>query len=241
MPNNGPLRTAPAGTRPAPVSVGPERPARAHRTGVGSRSGGPTDSYSLALRATALANTQLEDRTDAQALLAEEPRFRDVVTEADLHTLRVAGHRLREVFQTVAAGHERQAIDRLNGLLARYRVRPMISGTCAVDWRIHVAASGTPVVEYLATALWGLAVWLCERGINRLGVCAEPRCQTAFLDDSSNRRRRFCSDRCATRNHVRAHRARRRATHPRPLPAPVHSQQRHTVEEPLMPWNSNCL
>nr|WP_256092204.1 CGNR zinc finger domain-containing protein [Micromonospora haikouensis] len=224
------------------MSVGPERPARARRTGVGNR-GGLTDSYSLALRATALANTQLEDRTDAQALLAGQPLLREVVTEADLHTLRVAGHRLREVFQTVAAGHEQEAIDRLNGLLTRHRVRLMISGTCAVDWHIHVAASGTPAAEYLAAALWGFAVWLCERGINRLGVCAEPRCHSVFLDDSSNRCRRFCSERCATRNHVRAHRARRRATHPPTVarPDPVHSQQDHPAGEPILPRVGNCL
>ncbi|MDG4795665.1 CGNR zinc finger domain-containing protein [Micromonospora sp. WMMD1082] len=115
----------------------------------------------------------------------------------------------------MAASNEREAVDRLNSLLARYRVRPMITGTCAVDWHMHVAAPGTPSsVEYLAAAVWGLAAWLCERGIDRLGVCAEPRCQAAFLDDSSNRRRRFCSERCATRHHVRAHRARRRTAHP---------------------------
>ncbi|MEU1884906.1 CGNR zinc finger domain-containing protein [Micromonospora sp. WMMD987] len=209
---------------------------------MGNRSG-LTGSYALALRATALANARLEDPTDVWVLPADQPRLRDFATEADLHTLRVAGHRLREVFQTVTAGHEREAVDRLNGLLTRYRFRPMISGTCAGDWHIQVAAPGTPSVEYLAAAVWGLAVWLCHRGIDRLGVCAEPRCRTAFLDDSSNRRRRFCSDRCATRNHVRAHRARRRATPPLTAarPDPVPGQLHHAAGEPLLPMHGSCL
>ncbi|WP_373306274.1 CGNR zinc finger domain-containing protein [Micromonospora andamanensis] len=59
--------------------------------------------------------------------------------------------------------------------------------------------------------MWGLATWSCERGFDRLGVCPEDGCQAVFLDEGSSRRRQFCSDRCGTRSHVRAYRARRRA------------------------------
>ncbi|MEU6075982.1 CGNR zinc finger domain-containing protein [Micromonospora sp. NPDC047074] len=80
---------------------------------------------------------------------------------------------------------------------------------------------------------------MCERGINRLGVCAEPRCRTAFLDDSSNRVRRFCSARCATRTHVRAHRARQQAPPPGPTPPLAqlwHSARCHRRHTPSQPY-----
>ncbi|MFF0717162.1 CGNR zinc finger domain-containing protein [Micromonospora sp. NPDC003816] len=213
MPDSAPIRAQPVGVRAAPATVGPPRPSRARGAGTGNRSG-LADSYRLALRAAALANARLDDLTDARTLLAQHPPLPAVV-DADLQRLQEVGHRLRQVFQSVTAGGEQQAADEINALLTRYRVRPMISGTSAVDWHMHVATPGTPrSVEYVAAAVWGLAVWLCERGIDRLGVCADPECPTAFLDDSRNRCRRFCSDRCATRHHVRAHRARRRATRP---------------------------
>jgi predicted RNA-binding Zn ribbon-like protein len=63
----------------------------------------------------------------------------------------------------------------------------------------------------MAGAVWGLAVWLCESGSDRFGVCADERCGNVYLDTSSNCCRRFCSERCATRSHVAAHRARKRA------------------------------
>ncbi len=55
---------------------------------------------------------------------------------------------------------------------------------------VHVATPGTPrSVEYVAAAVWGLAVWLCERGIDRLGVSrnhgARPRSSTTAVTDAA--------------------------------------------------------
>jgi predicted RNA-binding Zn ribbon-like protein len=86
------------------------------------------------------------------------------------------------------------------------------SGHDAADWHMHVTGRGASVsTEYLAGGVWGLAVWLCEYGSARFGVCADERCGNVYLDTSSNCCRRFCSERCATRSHVAAHRARKRA------------------------------
>ena len=80
---------------------------------------------------------------------------------------------------------------------------------------MHVVGRGSAVSsEVLAGAVWGLAVWLCEHGASRFGVCADERCGNVYLDTSSNCCRRFCSERCATRSHVAAHRARKRALTP---------------------------
>jgi hypothetical protein len=61
-------------------------------------------------------------------------------------------------------------------------------------------------------------VWLCEHGSSRFGICADERCGNVYLDTSSNCCRRFCSERCATRSHVAAHRARKRAAESDPEP-----------------------
>ncbi len=100
----------------------------------------------------------------------------------------------------------------LNALLEAFPVQPRISGHDASDWHMHATSRGASVsAEYLAGAVWGLAVWLCEFGSSRFGVCAGERCGNVYLDTSSNCCRRFCSERCATRSHVAAHRARKRA------------------------------
>ena len=109
-------------------------------------------------------------------------------------------------------GRDIKTVEELNTLLEVHPVQPRISGHDAGDWHMHVtsrAANGG--AEYLAGAVWGLAVWLCEYGSSRFGVCADDRCGNVYLDTSSNCCRRFCSERCATRSHVAAHRARKRA------------------------------
>jgi len=47
-------------------------------------------------------------------------------------------------------------------------------------------------------------------GVDRLGLCEASPCRNAYLDTSTNRSRRYCSDRCATRANVAAYRARKR-------------------------------
>ncbi|MEU6207482.1 CGNR zinc finger domain-containing protein [Micromonospora musae] len=196
---------------PEPAAAGTTATPKPRGRAAGHRSG-LADTYRLGLRAAALANARLSDLADARALLSAHSWPPDGLGESDLVALRFAGRQLRKAFGQVAEGREREAVDRLNLLLARYRVRPVISGAGSADWHLHVAAVGTPpAVEFVAAAVWGLAAWLCERGIERLGLCADSDCTAAYLDDTSNRCRRFCGDRCATRSHVRAHRARRRA------------------------------
>mgnify|MGYP006197533605 CR=1 FL=1 len=96
--------------------------------------------------------------------------------------------------------------------------RPPGSSHDSSDWHMHVTSRGASVSqEFLAGAVWGLSVWLCEYGSARFGVCADERCGNVYLDTSSNCCRRFCSERCATRSHVAAHRARKRAAEEKSL------------------------
>ncbi|MBF8194737.1 CGNR zinc finger domain-containing protein [Nonomuraea sp. K274] len=112
--------------------------------------------------------------------------------------------RLRDELAAVfdAAGDERAVVERLNALLVRYPVRPQLSDHDGRRWHLHLAE------DYAASAVMGLAAVVAELGVDRLGRCREPRCARAFLDTSSNRSRRYCSARCASRANVAAFRAR---------------------------------
>lgn len=169
------------------------------------------DAY--ARTAVDLVNAPLSGIDDLRALLAREsPWMGDEAAERDLVTFRRAQKRLRDVFEFGSSGRDADAVTELNALLAAFPVQPRISGHDSRDWHMHVTGRAASVsAEYLAGAAWGLAVWLCEFGSARFGVCADERCGNVYLDTSSNCCRRFCSERCATRSHVAAHRARKRA------------------------------
>lgn len=140
-------------------------------------------------------------------------------TERDLAVIRRTRQRLREIFDLGSHGQTSAAVAELNALLAAFPVRPRITGHHGEPWHMHVTGRGSSTSsEYLATAIWGLAVWVCEHGTSRFGVCADERCRNVYLDTSSNCCRRFCSERCATRSHVAAHRARKRANELVPVP-----------------------
>ncbi|MFK3985489.1 CGNR zinc finger domain-containing protein [Micromonospora sp. NPDC050397] len=160
-----------------------------------------------------LVNARLDDLDDLKALFADENLWmRDEVAERDVVIFRRAQKRLRDVFEFGTSGRDVDAVAELNSLLETFPVQPRISGHGSSDWHMHVSSRGASVsAEYLAGAVWGLSVWLCEYGSARFGVCADDRCGNVYLDTSSNCCRRFCSERCATRSHVAAHRARKRA------------------------------
>ena len=170
------------------------------------------DFEAYARRAVDLVNAPMTCLEDLRTLLGPGTWWAEEATERDVAALRRAGKRLREVFELGVAGRDAEAVELLNSLLAAYPVQPRISGHDASDWHMHVTGRGASVsAEYIAGAVWGLAVWLCEYGSARFGVCADERCADVYLDTSSNCCRRFCSERCATRSHVAAHRARKRA------------------------------
>ena len=167
------------------------------------------DAY--AKTAVDLANAPLTDEHDLRELLTLVGWEHAPVTDRDLAVFRRAQRRLREVFALGTAGRDDGVISELNALLDAFPVRPRISDHDATDWHMHVTGRGSTVsAEYLARAVWGLSVWVCRYGSARFGVCADDRCGNVYLDTSSNNCRRFCSERCATRSHVAAHRARKR-------------------------------
>lgn len=171
------------------------------------------DFAAYAHTAVRLVNAPLSTIEDLRALFPAGRWEQAELTDRDLTGLRRAQRRLRTVFALGTAGRDAEVVAELNALLRAYPVEPRISGHDASDWHMHVTGRGSSVsAEYLAGAVWGLAVWVCEYGSARFGVCADERCGNVYLDTSSNNCRRFCCGRCATRSHVAAHRARKRAT-----------------------------
>ncbi|WP_405601922.1 CGNR zinc finger domain-containing protein [Streptomyces sp. NBC_01410] len=138
-------------------------------------------------------------------------------TDADVTRFRSVRARLRAVFAAADAGDETQAVDLLNSLLLEFPVNPQISGHDYRDedgrpkWHMHLAEHpSNATAGYAAIAAMGLAFHLTEYGVDRLGLCQAAPCRNAYLDTSTNRSRRYCSDRCATRANVAAYRARKR-------------------------------
>ncbi|GAA1901152.1 CGNR zinc finger domain-containing protein [Streptomyces sodiiphilus] len=137
--------------------------------------------------------------------------------EADVTRLRGVRTRLRAVFTAASEGNERQAVDLLNSLLLEYPSSPQISGHDHLDdsgrprWHLHLAEHpSNATAGYAAIACMGLAFQLTDLGVDRLGICEAAPCRNAYIDTSTNRSKRYCSDRCATRANVAAYRARKR-------------------------------
>ncbi|GAA2123958.1 CGNR zinc finger domain-containing protein [Streptomyces synnematoformans] len=175
--------------------------------------------------AVRLVNTEEPERgTDSLTSLdAAKELFRDSgnltrrATDADVSRLRQVRGRLRTVFEAAAEGDEVRAVDMLNALLIDFPVSPQVSGHDLRDedgrpkWHLHIAEqSANSGAGFAAAACMGLAVHLTDHGVDRLGLCTAPPCRNVFLDTSTNRSRRYCSDRCATRANVAAYRARKR-------------------------------
>ena len=151
------------------------------------------------------------DVASARTVLAPFSFLVADLDEAALEPLVEWTDRLREVF--VLTDLE-AAVEHVNALLARIEMRPRL-----VDHghglHLHHAPSGVPFVQRMRinTAL-GVANLVAEYGVGRSGVCAAADCDRVFADTSRNGRKRYCSDACANRANVAAHRARRRAAAP---------------------------
>lgn len=176
----------------------------------------PTSYAELAVR---LVNTDDPARQDGdgltelaqlRALFADRPRSRATCTRVDLEQMRQLRDRLRGVFERVEAGEPDLAMKGLNGLLEEFPVRPVVTDHDEAGWHLHLTESGTPTERYASRAVFGLAALVTELAPERLGVCQAAPCRRVFLDTSTNRSRRYCSERCATRANVAAYRARQR-------------------------------
>ena len=144
-----------------------------------------------------------------RALLADLPHGRLGIGRGDLEAMQELRAELRAIFAACADGRDAEAVDRLNALLIQHPVHPQIAGHDGQPWHLHLTQSGCLADRYAAGAAMGLAAVLTAIGASGLGICRAASCQRAFIDATSSRPRRYCSDRCAARANIRALRARR--------------------------------
>ncbi len=152
----------------------------------------------------------LRDLDALHVLVADRPHLDVRATRNDLDALRLLRAELRKIFSAAAEGDGSEAVEMLNALLIQHPIHPQISGHDGQPWHLHLTESGSVADKYAAGAVMGLAVLVTEIGIQRLGLCQAAACNAAFLDTTTNRSRRYCSDRCASRSNVAAYRARQR-------------------------------
>ncbi|MEV6952277.1 CGNR zinc finger domain-containing protein [Streptomyces sp. NPDC051183] len=152
-----------------------------------------------------------------RALFGASVQMARRVTDTDVTRFRNVRGRLRSIFEAADGGDHVLAVDLLNSLLMEFPVSPQVSGHETIgerggpNWHIHLADHPSNAsAGYAAIASMGLAFHLTEHGPDRLGLCQAPPCRNAYVDTSTNRSRRYCSDRCATRANVAAYRARKR-------------------------------
>ena len=154
---------------------------------------------------------RLQTVADLRAMLINEPFWRRIATDSDLTPLRSLRAELRTIFEDAAVGEESAAVRRINVLLGSIQITPRLTGHDDEDWHLHFAEGAQRASDgYASAAVLGVAFYVSEHGLDRLGICQSVPCQNIFIDTSTNRSRRYCSDRCATRANVAAYRARRR-------------------------------
>jgi predicted RNA-binding Zn ribbon-like protein len=163
-----------------------------------------------------LVNTQdpaqdsLRDLDTLQQLLEIRPHLSGRVSRRDLDAMRDLRTELRSIFQAAAAGDHDQAVERLNTLMIQHPIHPQISGHDGQDWHLHLTESGSVPDRYAAGASMGLAVYISDHGIERLGLCRAPGCANVYFDTSPDRSLHYCSGHCATRADATGYRDRRR-------------------------------
>lgn len=147
-------------------------------------------------------------RTDELTTVLADHEVTGRLADDEVAPLHALAGRLREVFAAPDLG---TATGELNRLLGDSVATPWITDHGGVAPHLHFApADATLVDRVAASTAMGLAVVLCDYGKERLGLCAAADCEDVFIDTSRNAQRRYCSQGCANRSNVAAHRARKR-------------------------------
>ncbi len=155
----------------------------------------------------------LRDLEALRELLTIRPHLSGRVTRQDLDAMRELRTELRKIFDSVAAGDEDDAIERLNSLLIQHPTHPQISGHDGQRWHLHLTESGSVPDRYAAGAAMGLAVYISDHGIGRLRICREPSCGNVFFDNTTNRSRKDCAKHCEGHAGAAAYAERRQERH----------------------------
>jgi len=124
----------------------------------------------------------------------------DKVTRRDLEVLKYLRAEFYGIFTAAAAGDEKAAVARLNGLLVQFPIQPEVVSHDDQRWHVHLAAHGAASDQFAAGAVIGLALTVSMYGVRRLGICAIAACPRIFIDSSKNKSRRYCAEHGARGN-----------------------------------------
>ncbi|MFB7845007.1 CGNR zinc finger domain-containing protein [Microbacterium sp. NPDC056052] len=106
------------------------------------------------------------------------------------------------------APDERAAL--LNAEMAAAAAYPRLTDHDGEGWHLHYRGEEDSLPRVLRAVITvGTSLHLVTRGMTRLGRCAAAPCTNVVADVTRNGRQRYCSVRCANRDAVRRHRARR--------------------------------
>ncbi|MBT2208417.1 MULTISPECIES: ABATE domain-containing protein [Actinomadura] len=142
---------------------------------------------------------ELRDLEGLRALLLRRPYLAGRTARRDLDAMRELRAELRAVFVSAARGDELDAIERLNTLLIRYPVHPIVTRHDGQGWHLHLNEDGSVPDRCAARAAMGLAARISSRGIDALGVCRAEGCERAYLTPATERAPRYRCERCAGR------------------------------------------
>ena len=67
------------------------------------------------------------------------------------------------------------------------------SGHDGQRWHLHITEGGSVPDRYAAGAAMGLAVFISDFGIGRLGICQEPGCRNVLFDTTEAASLPYCT------------------------------------------------
>lgn len=138
---------------------------------------------------------------DLTPILTEAKLIEEPGTSKDLEAVRALRDRL---VIPLLSSSDVEAADALNSLVKIYGLQPKLD-----ERGVHHSGKDNKLDTNLAALLVPALMQGRARGlIKRIGVCADSACDTAFLDQTKAKRRRYCSPQCATRARVARHRER---------------------------------
>jgi len=115
-----------------------------------------------------------------------------------------------EWLRVVDAADEGERARLLNAQMAAAAAYPRLTDHDGEGWHLHYRDDDDSLPHVLRAVIGvGTALHLATRGMHRLGRCAAAPCTRVVVDVTRNGRQRYCSVRCANRDAVRRHRARR--------------------------------
>jgi predicted RNA-binding Zn ribbon-like protein len=117
---------------------------------------------------------------------------------------------LHDIVRWLDGGDLDAAAQRLNELLADHPANPHLAKENG-QWQLHHHPATLDLVPMYTSICAEILARLVGTGAShRLGLCAEPACGRAYLDQSRNSSRRYCSLPCQNRAKTAAFRARQR-------------------------------